>query len=491
MQSTSALTWFEFNKKPNIPMEMKMFEDVECLSNFQKKCIIKDYNKEVLESYKKQADFFIMDLTDFASANIAEHIDKKNNENHFCSYTKWFRTAYTNGINKYLPEKMIIHNAVELLENDKLMKKTIDNIAHWLLEEKGYREEQIILVKNKKVNAYSDNNILVYFDKQFKRKSINDTLDRAYKYFSEKMPKCHVINMPLGTYADKYHKWGVTDLHFCKEFYDYLYTCFDLIAAGKENEIQNIFYKYSKLLTQNKEKYMLNSIYSIQKENLVLNNFDDLTDDYIVEKGASFYSKINGEYIKKGTCNRAFGIMNWEFPFAQIQHKTGEKELFVAPDECKKGYIGHENEIGKTSWKLQNQSTLVEITDKGVVVGHNGSGSKAQMQIISTIKDNEKLKGNVVTLSVWARVLEKNDTGKGGCISFINANDYNAGKFCVKEEFTNSDWKRIAVSYWVPEGEEFKGLTVCLRALASEKDGITHAKVEFSMPVVEVGSFAV
>lgn len=156
-----------------------MFEDVECLSNFQKKCIIKDYNKEVLESYKKQADFFIMDLTEFASANIAEHIDKKNNENHFCSYTKWFRTAYTNGINKYLPEKMIIHNAVELLENDKLMKKTIDNIAHWLLEEKGYREEQIILVKNKKVNAYSDNNILVYFDKQFKRKSINDTLDRS------------------------------------------------------------------------------------------------------------------------------------------------------------------------------------------------------------------------------------------------------------------------------------------------------------------------
>lgn len=99
LQSTSALTWFEFNKKPNIPMEMKMFEDVECLSNFQKKCIIKDYNKEVLESYKKQADFFIMDLTEFASANIAEHIDKKNNENHFCSYTKWFHTAYTNGIN--------------------------------------------------------------------------------------------------------------------------------------------------------------------------------------------------------------------------------------------------------------------------------------------------------------------------------------------------------------------------------------------------------
>ena len=78
----------------------------------------------------------------------------------------------------------------------------------------------------------------------------------------------------------------------------------------------------------------------------------------------------------------------------------------------------------------------------------------------------------------------------GGCIAFINANDYNAGTFCAKEEFDNTDWKKIAVSYWVPEGENFRGLTVCLRAFAST-DNSMHAKVEFYAPKVQIGSFTI
>ena len=68
LQATSALTWFRFNKKPLNPMTLNMLEE-SGLSNFQKKCIIKDYNKEVLASYDKETDYFVMDLTDLASAN--------------------------------------------------------------------------------------------------------------------------------------------------------------------------------------------------------------------------------------------------------------------------------------------------------------------------------------------------------------------------------------------------------------------------------------
>ena len=226
LQATSALTWFRFNKKPLNPMTLNMLEE-SGLSNFQKKCIIKDYNKEVLASYDKETDYFVMDLTELASANIAEYGDAKKGENDFCSYTKWFNTAYNNGLKKYLPSQVVIHNSVELLKDESLLQQTIDNIRNWLLNVKGYKEKQIILVRNKKVNAYTDNKVLVYFDNQSKRNSINDTLDRIYDCFCEKIPGCHVINMPLGTYSDKFHKWGVTDLHFCTEFYDYLYKCFD------------------------------------------------------------------------------------------------------------------------------------------------------------------------------------------------------------------------------------------------------------------------
>lgn len=485
LQATSALTWFRFNKKPLNPMTLNMLEE-SGLSNFQKKCIIKDYNKEVLASYDKETDYFVMDLTELASANIAEYGDAKIGENDFCSYTKWFNTAYNNGLKKYLPSQVVIHNSVELLKDESLLQQTIDNIRNWLLNVKGYKEKQIILVRNKKVNAYTDNKVLVYFDNQSKRNSINDTLDRIYDCFCEKIPGCHVINMPLGTYSDKFHKWGVTDLHFCREFYDYLYKCFDLIASGKENEIQQEFYHYSKIMMENREKFILNSIYANHKENLVSNDFDNIASGYIIKKGTIFYKKNIDLYIVAGRTNKAFSITEYRNDYSKFQ--SNDRVLFAASNDCKKGFTGHGIEIGDTNWKLQNQSTMVEIDNQSIIISHNGSNSKAQMQIISTLKDdNRELSGEVVTLSVWARVLEKNDAGKGGCISFINANDYNGGKFCAKEEFVNTEWKRISVSYWVPEGKEYKGLTICLRALAGEEE---NAKVEFRNPIVQIGSFA-
>ncbi len=487
LQSTSPLTWFQFRDKPVNFLDEKVFENVKNLTSFQKRCIIKDYNKEVLSAYKTDADFFILDFTDFASANLAECIDEQG-RSHFFSYTKWFSTAYKNELKEYLPEKMVVHNAVKILQDEKILKETIDKVIEWLLVEKGYKEDQIILVRNKKVSAYTDSEVLVYFDNEYRRNQINSTLDRIYDYFANKMPKCHVIDMPIGTYSDKFHKWGVTDLHFCKDYYDYLYQCFDCIAKEEETQIPKLFYKYSKLLTEKKEQLIRNSFDRVGKENLLSDDLCSVSGNYIVEQGKNFYSRKLEEYKKEGQTNRCFPIVNSEGIYFKIS--VNNREFYVQSDDCKKGAVGHGTVIGDGSWKLQNQSTLVEIKTKGIVVGHNGSSSKAQMQIISTIKNNERLMGKLVTFSVWTRVLEKNNEGMGGCIAFINANDYNAGTFCAKEEFDNTDWKKIAVSYWVPEGENFRGLTVCLRAFAST-DNSMHAKVEFYAPKVQIGSFTI
>lgn len=489
LQSTSALTWFHFDEKPIKPLKMNMFENIDSLSKFQKKCIIKDYNKEVLGSYQKKSDFFIMDLTEFVSANLAEYVEKENEKSHFFSYTKWAATAYDDGIKKFLPNELILHNAVDLLKNEELMIETIDYIKHWLLVEKGYKEDQIILVRDKKVDAYSDSKVLVYFDNKYKRKSINKTLEKVYDCFESKMPKCHVIDMPLGTYSDKYHRWGVTDLHFCKEYYDYLYQCFDLIAKGKENLISKLFYKYSKLLTEKREQLILNSINQVKTDNLLSGNLEDALENYIVEIGTAFYVLQNNEYIKKGITNRCFSIANHAKEFSEFV--SNDKVFFAKTSDCKKGYIGHKVEIGNTCWMLQNQSTFVKMKDNGIIIGHNGKKSKAQMQIISTIKNSEQLQGKVVTFSVWARVLKKSSEGKGGCIAFINANNYNKGIFCAKEEFDNSEWKKISVSYWIPQGKDFHGLTVCMRALAGDSIDGGHARVEYRSPIVQVGSFTI
>lgn len=489
VQATSALSWFIFNKKPEMPLEMCMFDDIDGLSKFQKKCIIKDYNKEVLSTYQEKSDFFIMDLTDFVSANLAEYIEADDVPHHFFSYTKWFSTAYKSGLKAVLSNKMKVHNAVQLLQNEEYINQTIDQIRHWLLVEKGYTEDQIILVRNKKVEAYSDSEILVYFDNKYRRRGINETLEKVYDYFCNKMPQCHVINMPLGMYGDKYHKWGTTDLHFCKEYYDYLYQCFDLIANGKEIEIPKLLYKYSELLTEKKEHLILQSINKIKKDNLLTGNLKILPEHFIAEKGTAFYSLENNEYVKKGITNKSFSVIERNGDYSKIVSK--DEVFFVQTNKCKRGYIGHGIEIENTSWRLQNESTLVEIHDDGIIIAHNGKASKAQMQIISTIQNNKALQGKVITFSVWARVLKKTSAGKGGCIAFINANDYNKGVFCAKEEFDNTEWEKISVSYWAPEGKKFQGLTVCMRAFADDSIDGEHACVEYHSPIVQVGSFTI
>ena len=85
-----------------------------------------------------------------------------------------------------MPNELIIHNSLDLLQNKEMRENTINSIVNWLLKENEYNEKQIILVKNKKVDAYSDGKILVYFDNKYKRHKINVMLDEVYEYFAKK-----------------------------------------------------------------------------------------------------------------------------------------------------------------------------------------------------------------------------------------------------------------------------------------------------------------
>lgn len=488
LQSSSPVTWFKYNKKPKNLITMDMMNEVRTLYNFQKKCILKDFNKEVLEAYNQKSDYFIIDLISLASTGVAK-ITQENGDTNFFTYSKWFNRAYCDGLKSYLSGKIERYNAVEFLKNHKgLLEDTIGNLIDWLIDVKGYEEEQIIVVQNQRVDSWTDSQYLYFFDGKNNRKRVNDTLNKAYDYFHKKVPNCHMIKMPFDTYSDKNHKWGLTELHFCKEFYDYLYLCFDLISKGRENEIDRLFEKYSKLMISNKKQFILNTVNIMKPENLIENDFAKTNNNYIIEKNKKLYKNEQGKMYQCGNTEQAFKILAWGRCYSKI---LIDKQLFyVKTDDCEKGYTGHAVRIGNTFWKLQNKSTLVKIKDKSIIIEHNGSDSKTQMQIIYTICNSEKLKGKVLTFSVWTRVLQRNDAGKGGSISFINASDYNKGIFVEKKDFSNFEWKKISLYYRVPENETFNGITICMRALASEKDG-NNAKVEFCQPRVEIGSLCI
>ena len=81
-----------------------------------------------------------------------------------------------------------------------------------------------------------------------------------------------------------------------------------------------------------------------------------------------------------------------------------------------------------------------------------------------------------------------NNDNKGGTVAIINDCDYSKGKFYAKTDFDNKAWKRIHVSVELPKGDAFKGITLCMRAIAGNGDSPKHALVEFANPKFEVGS---
>ncbi len=119
---------------------------------------------------------------------------------------------------------------------------------------------------------------------------------------------------------------------------------------------------------------------------------------------------------------------------------------------------------------------------------HAGNASKAQMNVIQTVKYAEELCDTTVTFSVLTRVLHpSNVENLGGTIAFINSDSYNQGEFYKSKSFANADLQRISLTAKLPKKEDFNGLTVCLRANAGTGDEPQHAVVEFAKPKLEIG----
>lgn len=483
LQSSSPITWFELNDKPQKKLELDDFSNISILTNFQKKCIINDYNKTVLEQYLGKADFFIIDLISFASTGLGK-IVYKNKKEHYFTFSKWFNIAYTHGLKDILEGKVESVNRFSIIDED-LIEKTVNHYGHWL-SEKGYKAEEIILVKNKRVSSFSDGNLLYFFDENPVRERVNQILDQIYEVFERKLPGCHVIKMPIGVYSDMNHVWGLSELHFCKEYYDYLYRCFDAISKNSEKEIENLRDKYSEMFQIKRDFFVKNCFDSVQGKQLLHEGLHIKNDKSIVLKNSEYYKMAN-EKMKAGKLSKCFYAKNYNWQFYEIE--VAGKHYYVRSDDCKSGYCGDAQIVGQY-WKTVNSSTMVIVKRESVLIGHNGTASHAQMQIVQTMREVKAWADKVVTLSVWARVLSFNSEGGGGTIAIINANDYNRGKFYAKKDFSNKDWKRISLSVQLPPKDNLIGVTICLRALAGIGEKPKHALVEFCDPKLEFGAFS-
>ena len=479
LQSTSPITWFEFNDKPFKTLDIDSFSEMPTMKNFRKKCIINDYNKTVLDYFEDNADYFVIDFLSFAGANLAKV--KNNQIEHYFTYSKWFKEAYAQGLHNQIEGNIEIIDRYDLL-TDKRIEETLSLFVNWL-RNKGYSENQIILVENKKVFSYSDDKAIYYFENATSKENVNNALDRINSCFKRLMPKCHVIKMPSNVYADSHHPWGLTDLHYCKDYYDYLYECYDAIASNNDckDYIYSLYERYSATLEAKKDTLIRHTLSCLHGEQLLKGSIDSSdTTEIIVPTGTKLYPKPSVSPTDI-TASRNMITKYYNRDFSTVKYEGNL--YFVNNDDCISGFCGNNKIIG-SKWKTINSSTLVTLKNNSFIISHNGNNINAQMQIIQTLDDVEFLCGKIVTLSVWARVIEYNDTNTGGTIGIINADNYNKGAFYAKKNFNNKEWRRITLTSKLPDATHLKGITICLRAIAGKGNPATHATVEFSDPIL-------
>lgn len=271
LQSTSPLTWFIYNKKPKKLITMDQMNNIQKLKNFQKKCVMHDYNNSVLDYYVEKTDYFIIDLVSLFNPNLGKEVFEDGTE-HYFTISKWFSILYKNGLDACIGNTYKVVNRYELI-TEEILEKVISSLVQWLTYEKGYREEEIILIENKHANCYTEGEFLYFFKKSKETKKINDCLDKAYQLFESYVPNCNIIKMPLNTYGDYFHRWSLYSLHFTKEYYDYLYQCINLICADADNykkRICELRENVAELFCGQVETFTKNTIQQLKRnENLI------------------------------------------------------------------------------------------------------------------------------------------------------------------------------------------------------------------------------
>ena len=207
------------------------FTQVTDLTKFQKKCIIIDYNGTLKNNYSAKADYFLLDLC-VLSYNLVK-AEYPDGTVHFFTGTGWFNRAYKNGLETFFVEDGANLQHIDRIDylTDEIIKEVLKNEIEYI-KSLGYREDQIILIEVKRSYSYMEDNHLHFFA-EGDRKLMNERLDYAYTTFKKIVPGCHVIPTPVTAYCDSEHKWGLYDLHYCNEYYQYLLQAVNSIVSRR------------------------------------------------------------------------------------------------------------------------------------------------------------------------------------------------------------------------------------------------------------------
>ena len=194
-------------------------EDINLASNFQRQCVYNDFKKNTMELFRKDGSkYLLIDLID-ERFKLAVYADK-NGEKSLVTYSTYLQESQYIKSPKLLEKKKNIFNGKKYYINDIPLDEYLEEFCKRISS--IYSEENVIIHKCRMSQFYIDkNNQIRKFDKNylFYNKMTNELLDYMYDYLECRMPKAMIINISDEYCADENHKWGLSPMHYQKEYY--------------------------------------------------------------------------------------------------------------------------------------------------------------------------------------------------------------------------------------------------------------------------------
>ena len=254
VQAVSPLT---FSTGIPLNISLETFNEYPYISNFVKRCICLDANKNAIEYMaQKKGDWLLFDIAEvrrYCYKWITDHGDILLTENSNLNKMLSCLEGFTDGVAR-------ITIKPQLLSQDLVIDK-IEALCDAIL--KIYRPEQIIINEfYNSLHILGKDNIIRNFEGEPISVLVkqNELLKTAYEVCKRKFEGCYIINMPENNFSDEKQRWGASSLHFTGLYYDYAEKCISVIAGEESRSVKE--YKLKELYSLFNEKMLTNRMWA-------------------------------------------------------------------------------------------------------------------------------------------------------------------------------------------------------------------------------------
>lgn len=285
----SAVQSGKINVEGKIPSESDVLKlpEFKNKSNFIKRNFLLDMERQVFDyMFECQSDYFILDMAG-CRYDLFNFLD--DSDGTYLTYVPWYSKVID-----IFKEKGYIDKDYKIINSDDeifaLLDKYIPIYLNKILEH--YSPERIILFEIYPVRYYitgDENYIGIFSNKEYER--LEKRMRYGYNKAKEILNGCHIIEFPDYVIGNKNHKWGISNLHYIDEYYEYAFKAISVIV-NEDNDAQTELHKlkslkknYSQICHDRYGKVFWNGVNDFRKKSLTLNKYKKYADyfKYLLE----------------------------------------------------------------------------------------------------------------------------------------------------------------------------------------------------------------